>query len=247
MKIQRLFLFLFSLFLMSRSFSQGVLLTQPRLKTEGNELIIYYDIITRKLTDQLFIWVEMKRSNGEIIQAKALSGDVGANVKAGNNKKIIWSAEKDSIYLNEEIVVEVKAEKYIRSFHRGSMLLKAVVFPGWGEASISGSKLWWLTGITAYGTLGTGYLFNKKYLKSYGSYKVALDPLKRQDLLKQTQKELDLSSVMLYTAASVWVANILWVALVPNRYQPLQHTKLSINSAPDLYNGRLLFSLKLDF
>jgi hypothetical protein len=243
-----LFLFLFFLIPVSKSFSQGALLTQPRLEPNGNHLNIFYDIITKHSTDQFYIWVEiMKKSNGEIIQAKSLSGDIGENVKAGTNKKIIWSAEQDSIYLNEDIVVEVKAEKYTKSFNKSTVILKSVVLPGWGQASISGSKSWWLASITAYGTLTGGYIYHKKYLQSYESYKAEPDPLKRQDLLKQTQNELSISTIMLYTSASVWAANILWVAFSPCKYQPLKHTKLSINSVPDFYNGGFLFSLKLDF
>lgn len=84
--IQRLLLILLYLNLTVRSLSQDVQLSQPRLEPEGNQLIIFYDIITKNLTDQFYIWVEIKKSNGEIIKANALSGDVGANVKAGSNK-----------------------------------------------------------------------------------------------------------------------------------------------------------------
>jgi hypothetical protein len=247
MKRLKLLLFLFFLILCVKSFSQEVLLTQPRLESDGKHLLIFYDIVTKNLADQFFIWVEIKKSNGEIIQAKALSGDVGANVKAGNNKKIIWSPEQDSIYLNEDVLVEVKAEKYIKSFNKGTMILKSMVLPGWGQASITEMKSWWLTSIAVYGTLASGYIYHKKYLKSYESYKAEGDPLKRADLLKQTQKELNISTVMIYTAASAWAANLLWVAFTPNRYLPLKHVNLSINSAPDPYNGGLLFSLKVDF
>lgn len=189
----------------------------------------------------------MKKSNGEIIEAKALSGDVGANIKAGTNKKIIWSPEQDSIYLNEEVFVEVKAEKYIRPFNKGSMILKSMVLPGWGQTNISKGKPWWLTGIAVYGTLAGGYLYHMKYFNSYKSYKTQEDPLKRADLLDQTQKQLNISTVMIYSAASVWAVNVLWVIFTPNRYQPLQQVKFSLNSSPNPFNGELLLSFRLDF
>lgn len=230
-----------------KSFSQGFLLTQPRLEPDGNQLIIFYDIITRNLADQFYIWVEMKKSNGEIIQAKALSGDVGVYIKAGNNKKIIWSPEQDSIYLNEEVLVEVKAEKYVKSFNKGSMILKSIVFPGWGQTNISNGKPWWLTGIAVYSTLAGGYLYHTKYINSHASYKTEEDPLKRASLLRQTQKELNISTVMIYSAASAWLINVLWVTVTPNRYQPLQNAKFSLNSSPTSFKGGLFLSLKLDF
>ena len=247
MKKQRLILLMFFLILASKSFSQSVMLTQPRLEPDGNQLLIFFDIITKKLADQFYIWVEIKKSNGEIIQAKSLSGDVGPNVKAGNNKKIIWSPEQDSIYLNEEVSVEVKAEKYIKAFNKSSMILKSMVFPGWGQSEISKEKSLLLTGVAIYGTLAGGYLFHKKYLNSYDSYKTEEDPLIRADLLDQTQKQLNISKVMIYSALSAWAGNVFWVAFTPNRYQPLQHVQFSLNSLPGPNNGGLIFSLRLDF
>ncbi len=247
MKKQRLILLMFSLILFSKSFSQGVLLTQPRLEPDGNQLLIFYDIITKNSADQFYIWVEMKKSNGEIIQAKALSGDIGPNIKAGNNKKIIWSPEQDSIYLDEEVSVEVKAEKYIKAFNKGSMILKSMVFPGWGQSEISKAKPWLLTGVAVYGTLAGGYIYHKKYLDSYDSYKTEEDPLIRADLLDQSQKQLNISTVMIYSAISAWAVNVLWVAFTPDRYQSLQHVNFSLNTSPGPYNGGLIFSVRLDF
>lgn len=248
MKNQRFFIFIFFIFLVSKSSSQGFLLTQPRLEIDGNQLSIFYDIITSKSADKLYLWVEITKANGEIIPAKTISGDLGEFVDAGNNKKIIWSPEQDSVYLNEEIFVELKAEKYIRSFHKGSMMLLSTVFPGWGQTKISKGKPWWLTGVTTYGALTGGYLFHQSYLKSHDSYKIEEDPVKRADLLDQSQKQLNFSNAMIYSAASLWAVNVLWVAFTPNRYQPLQHVKLSLNPSysPNAVNPVLL-SIRLDF
>ena len=247
MKKQRLFLFLFFLFLFGKSSAQSYLLTPPRLVVYGNQLIIYYDLLAKNSNDKFYIWVEMEKTNGEKISAKAFSGDVGDNLKAGYNKKIIWTAEKDSIYLNEKLFVEVKAEKYNKSFNKGSMMLLSTVFPGWGQTKINKNKLWCLTGIAAYGTLAGSYLFHKSYLKSYASYKIEEDPIKRTDLLEQTQKQLNISTVVLYSAASAWALNILRVACTPNSYQPLKNVKFSLNSSPNPSNGGLLLSFRFDF
>jgi hypothetical protein len=247
MKKHRLLLILFFLFLVVKSFSQDIQLSQPRLESDGNQLIIFYDIVSKDLSDQFYIWVEIKKSNGELIKANSLSGDVGANVKAGSNKKIIWSPEKDSVYLDDEVSVEVKAEKYLKSFNKGSMILKSMALPGWGQTEISNGKPWWISGIAVYGTLAGGIIYHKKYLDSYEAYKVQEDPVNRADLLDQTQKYLDISTVMLYTAASAWAVNVLWVALTPNKYQPLKNAKISFYPATNPSDGSLLMSLRLDF
>ena len=157
------------------------------------------------------------------------------------NLNIIYEAP------HEEIFIEVKAERYTKSFNRGSIMLKSTVFPGWGQTNISKGKPWWLTGLVTYGTLAGGYLFHKSYLKSYDSYKIEVDPIKRADLLGQTQKQRNISTVMIYSAVSAWAVNFIWVALTPNRYKPLEHAKFSLHSSPDPYNGGLLLSLRLDF
>jgi hypothetical protein len=244
---QKLYLLLFFLFLVFKSFSQGFELTRPRLLIDGNQLIIFYDIISKNSNDQFYIWVEIRKANGESIETKTFSGNIGANVKAGKDKKIIWTPEQDSIYLDEDIFVEVKAEKYIKSFNKGSLMLKSAVFPGWGQTEISNGKPLWFAGIAVYGTLAGGYIYHKKYLNSYDSYKTEEDPLKRVDLLDQTQKQLNISTVMLYSAVSAWAVNVLWIAFIPNKYHPLQNVKLSVNSSPGPYNRGLLFSLRFDF
>ncbi len=247
MKIRRFSLFLIFLILATKSLAQDFQLTQPRLELDGNRLIIFYDIVSQHSSDKFYIWIEIKSSNGEIIDAKSLTGDIGDDIKVGKNKKIIWSPEQDSIYLDEEIFVEVKAEKYIKSYNKGSMIIKSMVFPGWGQTNINKGKPWWLTGVAVYATLTGSYLYNKKYHDSYDLYVKEEDPIKRNNFYYQTQKQLDISTIMLYSAASAWALNVLWVVLTPQKYQPIKHAKISLNPSASPFNGRLLLSLRLDF
>lgn len=244
---QLLFIILLFIILAGKSNAQNYIITQPRLEIEGNQVLISYDIIAKNVSDKFYIWIEVKKSDGEKINATALSGDVGADIQAGNNKKIIWDPERDSVFLNEDIFVNINAEKYIKSFNKGSMVLKSAIFPGWGQTKISQGKPWWLLGAAVYGTMAGGYLYHKKYHKSYESYKNEEDPLIRADLLEQSEKQLKISKSMIYSATAVWALNVVWVALIPDRYQPLQHMKLSIKSSQDLYNKGVLLSLKFDF
>ena len=64
---RRLILFLFFLFLVSRSFFQDFLITPPKLEFDGNQLLISYDVINNKQADQFYVWVEMVKKNGEPI------------------------------------------------------------------------------------------------------------------------------------------------------------------------------------
>lgn len=244
---QLLFIIPLFIILAGKSNAQNYIITQPKLEIEGDRVLIFYDIVAKNESDKFYIWIDVKKSDGEKINATALSGDVGADIQAGNNKKIIWDLELDSVFLNEDIFVNINAEKYIKSFNKGSMVLKSAIFPGWGQTKIYQGKPWWLLGAAVYGTMAGGYLYHKKYHKSYESYKNEEDPLIRADLLEQSEKQLKISKSMIYSATAVWALNVVWVALIPDRYQPLQHMKLSIKSSQDLYNKGMLLSLKFDF
>jgi hypothetical protein len=247
MKKQKLFLILPFLIFTLKSSSQDFLLTQPRLVFDGNQLLITYDVINKNKSDQFYVWVEMWKENGEPVRIKALSGDVGDSINGGENKKITWIPARDSIFIDEKVFVEVKAEKYIKSFNKGSMLLMSAAFPGWGQTKISNGKPWWLTGVAAYGALVGGFIAHTGYLKTYDSYLLEEDIEKRSDLSTKAQNQLNISGALYITAAAIWAVNIFWVALIPDNYKPLQHVKLSFYPINSPSKAIPLLTFRSDF
>lgn len=247
MKKQRHFLCLIFLFLVSKAFSQGVLINPTNLEFTGNRLLISYDIISSNQSDQFYVWLIIEHTSGEQIRAKALSGDLGVNIKAGANKQIIWIPEKDTVFLNEEVFVEIKAEKYRKSFNKSSMILLSTVIPGLGQTKISNGKPWWLTGLVAYGSLAGGLIIHKNYLKTYNSYRIEEDPSLRAEKFTLAQKQMNISNTLIISTAAIWVSNILWVALIPNNYQPLKHVQISLNQSIGPFRGTALLTLRLNF
>ncbi len=53
--------------------------------------------------------IDISYENGTLVPARSLSGDIGKGVAGGDNKKIIWDIEADSIFLDGDIFVEVYA------------------------------------------------------------------------------------------------------------------------------------------
>jgi hypothetical protein len=247
MNKQRLFLFLLFLQLVSKSTSQDFKISIQKPEFDGRQLLISYDIVNNNQADQFYVWVEMEKKNGEPIRMKSLSGDVGDNIKAGTNKKIFWVPAKDSILLNEEVNVEVKAEKYTKSFNKGSVMLMSAVIPGLGQTKISKGKPWWLIGVVAYGALAGGFIANSSSLKTYDSYKIEEDGLKRKDLYSQAQNQKNISNVLIVSGVAIWTVNIIWVALIPNEFQPLQHLKLSFDQSTFPYSRTTLLTLQFNF
>jgi len=247
MKKQGLLLMFLFLLLSSKSFTQDFQITPPKLQFDGNQLQISYDVVDKSQSDQFYIWVEIAKKNGEPIKVKSASGDIGEKIRSGNNKKILWNPGKDSVFLDEEVNVEVKAEKYEKDFNKGSMMLLSTAVPGLGQTKISKGKPWWLTSLVAYGAVAGGLVTHQSYLKTYDSYRTEADPVKRSDLYSKTQKQMNLSSALIISGVGLWAANIVWVAVTPDKLRPPQHLKLSLDRTYSPVKGATLLTLKLDF
>jgi hypothetical protein len=240
------YLVLFFLFLVNQSYSQSFELSPPKIEFDGSLVSISYDIISQKPTDLFYTWLEIEKANGEKIFPKDLSGDIGPDIRAGTNKKITWTPAQDSVNLAlEEVFIEVKAEKYIKSFNKSSAVLQSLVLPGWGQSKIKAAP-GYIAGIALYGALAGGFVLHQNALENYDSYKIENDPVKRTDLYNKAQSGLNFSSALMYSAAAAWLANLVWTAVIPNSYKPLQHSNVTLNpvKSPE---GDLLLSLKLDF
>ncbi|HUX97622.1 MAG TPA: hypothetical protein VMV47_17950 [Bacteroidales bacterium] len=227
--------------------AQGVQIGTPKLDFDGNMLSITYDISNASQTDKFYVWVVIMKKNGEILKANSLTGDIG-DIKAGNNKVIIWIPANDNVFLNEEITVEVRAEKYVKSFNKGSAMLLSLVLPGLGQTKMSGGKPYWIMGVASYGALAGGLVTYSGYKDNYDKYLAEeSDPQKRADYLSQAEKRATMSGALFVTAAAIWTANLLWVAVAPNRYQPLKYRPLTLYPSADPVNGAALLTLNYKF
>ena len=226
---------------------QGFIMTPPRLTFDGNQLQIYYDIISKSPRDQFYTWLEIKRSDGQSVIAKNLQGDIGDKIKGGNNRKITWLPRQDSVYIDDEISIEVKAEKYSREFNKCGMLARSAIFPGWGQAKISKGKPYWIAGILFYGSIGAGYMSYKNYVDTYNAYKTEEDPVKRLDLKKKSQDQLNLASAIIISGAGLWAVNMIWVAATPNGYHLPQHVSLTLTDPSHSGYPVAVISFKTEF
>jgi len=245
MILRILILLCFTLLPFKNSFSQGFMLSKPRLDYDGEQLRISYDIISDKKTDLFFVWVESEKVNGDYIRMKTLMGDVGENIPAGKNRQIFWTPEKDAVYLNEDVFVEIKAEKYLKSYNKASMMFLSAAFPGLGQAKVR-SRPCWLTGVVAYGALAGGIIANGSFTDTYNSYRIEEDPVRRSELLSLAQKQGNISDALLISGAGLWAANIFWMALIPNKFKPLKFAPVSI-SMGGYDNRTTMLRLKFDF
>lgn len=246
MKKQTLFMFLLTVFMVFRGFSQGPQITPPKLEFDGKKLLISYDMLNVKSSDQFYVWVEIQKKNGQAINAGSVSGDFG-DTKAGTNKLITWIPENDSVFLNEVVEVELKAEKYEKSYNKGKMTLLSIAMPGLGQTKISNGKPYWIMGVAAYGTLAGGLIMRGNYNKTYDQYLTEEDPAKRSELFDKTQQQMNLSGALLVSSAAIWITNLIWVGLTPNEYQPLKHAKITLAPATLPARGTNMLTMTVNF
>jgi hypothetical protein len=177
----------------------GPRITNTEIKLAGSQLLIGYTIEENNKKDLFTVWVEITDSASKPLEAKSLTGDLGAKIKGGRNKQIIWDLAKDSILLSENIFIEVKAEKEIlpeiqpqqksgseitdnsepitvgevsknKSYSAYGLLLRSVAYPGWGTSLISDRRAYLVMGAAGYGFLAGSVIYNRLAVTAYEDY-----------------------------------------------------------------------------
>mgnify|MGYP006288720095 CR=1 FL=1 len=220
--MKRVFIFVFGLFLLltgSVCFAQeAVRITKPVLELKENRLEILYDILNSTSEDKFRIWVEITDSEGNRIDAKQLSGDIGESVSGGRNKMIAWDLQDGSAYLDNGVYVEVHAEvlspaeedKPVKHISRGATIIQSLAFPGWGLSRINKGKPHWLKGVAGYGCLAASIVYNKKAVASYEDYKNSTNVNEIDTFYENSVMEDKLSEGLAYAAIGIWVVDFIW-------------------------------------
>jgi hypothetical protein len=240
------YLFLFLTIFADCIYCQDFTITPPRIEFNGKQLQITYDLIGKSKGNPYYVWIEAEKRNGESIKIKTFTGDAG-DVYEGKDKKITWELERDSVFLNEEVLIEVKAEKYVKSFNKSSAFLMSIALPGLGQAKASNGEPYWLIGVATYGALAGGLILHSSSEKNYDLYAFEEEPEVRNDLLDQAQKQLDISSGLIISAAVLWTTNLIWMAAIPNKYMPLKNAKLTVDRVSGPGKWQTLLTLQINF
>ena len=83
--------------------------SEPELSLKNGKVLIQFDLLNTTRSEKFTIRVDITVSGGESINARSLDGDVGEGVPGGAKKKITWDIGADSVFLDEDIFVEVYA------------------------------------------------------------------------------------------------------------------------------------------
>ncbi|MCK4466083.1 MAG: hypothetical protein KAU83_10275, partial [Bacteroidales bacterium] len=104
-------------------------------------------------------------------------------------------------------VVEKKPKPPRKGGSLGGAFVKSLVFPGWGNSSISGGP-YWLMGFVGYGCMAGSVMMNQQANQSYDDYLKASDAGNRDNLFNDAQSKDQLSKILFGVGAVVWVTDL---------------------------------------
>lgn len=222
------------------------------LEINEGRLIISYDLINAKPNERFNVWIEVKKSSGQEIRAKHISGQVGNNIVGGRGLNIVWNFESEGLNIEDEISVQVMAElETIHYLKIEKILLKSVVFPGWGLYDIDKLNPYLLIGAAGYGTLATALIYNSKSNNKYEEYKDSNEQQERADLYDEFTRQYSFTKVFGITTAAIWILDVGWAAIkYVNKTSKLDaglNPRIHIGYDYDAYGQVPLLSLRYNF
>jgi hypothetical protein len=172
------------------------------------------------------------------VPALSLTGDIGKGVTGAGNKKIIWDIKADSIFLDEEVFVEIFAlpetpptepvtmvedpvkeesappeKSKQKDLNRTSLIIQSVAFPGLGLSRLNPGQPHWIRGVAGYGCLAGSIYLNRKSWSTYQDYLNSEDPNQVDDLFDKANSTQKTSRILGYAALGIWVADLAWTII----------------------------------
>jgi hypothetical protein len=210
-----LYLILLQIISNTNSFAQtSARIENTSLQLDNGRLIISYDLINTRANERFNVWIDIRKSSGEEINAKNLSGHIGKNIVGGRGLNIIWNFESEGIDYEGNINVHVLAELVtVHSLKIERILIKSAVFPGWGLYDIKKVYPYLLIGAAGYGSIAAALIYNNKSNNTYDKYLESDIIGDRESLYNDFTRQEDATKIFGISAAAVWIVDIGWATL----------------------------------
>ncbi len=203
-------------------------ISKPQLQLVNGNVSIFYDILNADQSEKFNISLVVTDSDGKLVYAHSLIGDIGESVTGGSGKEINWNLGADNIYLEAMLYFQVnatiipsekssKADKTTETniiegsgnLSRSSVILQSLVMPGLGLSKITG-KPHWIKGVLGYGCIVSSVAFNINSSIKYNEYQLATDITERDDLYELSTNQKNISKIQLYAAIGIWAVDFIW-------------------------------------
>jgi len=217
-------------------------------KAQHDTLVVRYDIENAEKKELFDISLVITTASGKLIRPRSVSGDVGPSVEGGKGKVIYWDANRDQIFLNEGIEVEIEAvalgvpEKFVS---RGKAILLSTFVPGLGISKLNKGGPYWIMAVASYGAAVGSVVFYYMAEDNFNKYLASMDIDERNTLHSKVESQNTISDILMYSAGAVWLGNMIWTLVQPNKTK--QEKGLSFGGSFDPVIGRPVFALRYRF
>lgn len=209
----------------------------------NDTMFIFYDIANIKEQERFTVSVCIKTVTGKVIEPKALTGDIGNNIKGGKNKKIVWAITKDNVSIDEEGYVEITAKFVFEKIPvannpvidkapvvnnpvidkgsivnktyigTGKAILLSTLLPGLGNTKLSEGKPYWLLGVASYGCLGGGIMMWLNSSTALKNYNTATTEDARDKSFSKSKSAGQNATYLFIGAGALWVGDLIITAV----------------------------------
>ena len=220
-----------------------------QIRKDADNVLVTYDLINTKAKERFDIRLLVIPLDGEKIYPKTTIGDVGSPIKGGKNRSIIWEIDKDQRYINEKIYAEIQATPiidYIVPVSRGKALGLSAIMPGLGITKLNNGGAFWILGIGFYGTAAASVYYYIQANSTYDNYLNTSDMEQRNKLYDQSKDERLLAQIFMYSAATIYVTNIIWTLAQRNKTKS-KTPKLTVGGAFDPVTSKPMLSFSYKF
>ena len=104
---------------------------------------------------------------------------------------------------------KLQAQVQVKSFSRGGLVFRSILYPGWGLSIVKG-KPHWIKGLAAYGCVAGSVLLNRKAIETFGQIENFEDYPTKDELYQKAVLQDNFSEVLAYTAVGIWAADFVW-------------------------------------
>jgi hypothetical protein len=233
----------------------------PIIEYKNDRIEICYDIPNSSLNDSYYVRLEVTNAAGEQLAVSALEGDVGINVAGGKNKIIIWNPAADGIIIDEDIFIQLFADKFttptrsakagqMKDFNRAAIVMQSLAVPGLGLSRVTG-KPHWIRGVAGYACIGGSVAFSLKSKETYRAYEGAESAGEAEDLFDQSLQQDQISEILAYSAIGIWVIDFIWTMVgTSGSTRSLQSgpmNNISVGTAYNHISGTPMLAIKYQF
>jgi len=221
---------------------------------EENKIIVNYDLIGNNTEDKHNIELFFIDDRYSVQLPKKLSGDIGAGVNSGLNKRIEWDVFTDDVIIAQKLQPKI----VVNGIQKGGSIntLYSVFIPGLGDYFVKDHrdmifKPYYRT-LATLGLVGMGIIANEKRerVDIWGWAPTAwYDDTPKWSIIGYETKnwlfENDVE-IFLISGITLWVADVIWVFVKGAENEKLKiYSNYSFNA--NVSNGITNFSLSFKF